>query len=78
MWNPENEPDVFCNCENCGSEIYFGEEYYKITFDDKDYPYCKECIDDAREEAYIEPYEPDGCDLAKEAYYESLEEDEDE
>lgn len=35
------EPKVFCYCEECGGEIYFGEDYYQI----RDSCFCKWCVE---------------------------------
>lgn len=35
------EPPIFAHCEECGYEIYDGDEYFEI--DGKHY--CQECID---------------------------------
>ena len=34
------EPEVAFYCEGCGSEIYVGEDYYRV--DGK--PYCEGCV----------------------------------
>lgn len=62
-WNPE----VFCKCANCGDNIYMGENYYKLlcpldpraTFERMVYTFCGSCIDNARDEAYVETLDDD-------------------
>lgn len=59
------DPDVFCKCANCGNDIYIGETYYKLpcplnpraTFERIVYAFCEICIDNAKDEAWVEPPE---------------------
>lgn len=44
------EPPVFGVCYRCGSDIYYGDEYYDILGN----YYCKECIDWCRQFAEAE------------------------
>lgn len=63
MWDPENEPTVFCQCTECGEDIFYNEEYYRIPSPIKigEYlPYCKECVENSVYEEEFEP--PDNSD----------------
>ena len=46
------DPPVFAECENCGKEIYDGDDYWEI--DDK--KYCEKCIDKFHKFAEVEEY----------------------
>lgn len=43
----QHKPKVFAYCEECGGEIYVGENYYEI----RDMVFCPWCIETMRKEA---------------------------
>lgn len=47
------EPPVIYECTTCGAEIRVGERVYKLD----GYPYCEECVENAREEVEFDGYE---------------------
>jgi hypothetical protein len=46
------EPPIFAECEECGAEIYDGDEYYKIG----KHIFCESCVQDGCTTAEQEDY----------------------
>lgn len=44
------EPPIFAQCEECGADIYDGDEYYKIG----DHKFCESCVNSSYRTAEVE------------------------
>ncbi len=45
-----DDPPVYTECENCGAEIYDGEEFYEIG----EHNFCEECVKGGYKTAHVD------------------------
>lgn len=44
------EPPIYAECENCGEDIYDGDEFYEIG----EHKFCEACVNGGYKTAYVD------------------------